>query len=351
MWVFCARIWHGTFWSGTCTVVYRQVRLQKKKSRSILCSWVHVRRHQGENSRFSFSTSLVHETVHSTNWAVSPRTGQQICSDQWAEWLLIWGGWSLKNVELRTASLSQCGVCLTDWTWWFGTSNKSNISNQFSSFATGLRLDEGSSLTKNGCNWHIQTTVSERSPNHRKRGGRFIMKLLRSCCHRLNKWNGSWEKTEILHNSKPRIGHVRTAFQTCLRLSLVNSLSWRIFSLLFLFSRQSIRQTPNCNSSLFSSLKRGYWFCNLKQTFRRHFDELQTSMFTSFDYLMDLSREQLLSFQVIIERLLLNMEIRFPCPSFSINTQVAKQNINEATKLSTHSSLLRFNKHVRWLKW
>ena len=57
---------------------------------------------------------------------------------------------------------------------------------------------------------------------------------------------------------------------------------------------------------------------SLRDDFCRYLEELRTRTFSSFEYLRDLSREQLTTFQRIIESFLLNTDNRFPCRSFHL---------------------------------
>ena len=68
-----------------------------------------------------------------------------------------------------------------------------------------------------------------------------------------------------------------------------------------------------------------------KETFKRHLYDLQNSHWENFDYLSRLSDVEKRSFIVVLQKLLLNMEIRFPCLSTSIDIRTAKQNIDLAT--------------------
>ena len=65
--------------------------------------------------------------------------------------------------------------------------------------------------------------------------------------------------------------------------------------------------------------------------------------FASFEYPGKLSSDELLSFEAIIETFLLNMDIRFPCPSFSMDVKVAKEFIDQ----ESHTIDITFMKDVQ----
>ena len=70
---------------------------------------------------------------------------------------------------------------------------------------------------------------------------------------------------------------------------------------------------------------------NLKEEFFRYSEEIRTMSFSSFDYLANLSMEQIGTFRVIVDTFLLNMDIRFPCPSFSMVVRIAKKHIEPSS--------------------
>ena len=67
----------------------------------------------------------------------------------------------------------------------------------------------------------------------------------------------------------------------------------------------------------------------LKQDFIGSLEEIRSHTFSSFDYLTDLTEGQLLSFQTILNAFLLKMDVRFPCPSFSMDTRKTKHYIDQ----------------------
>ena len=69
----------------------------------------------------------------------------------------------------------------------------------------------------------------------------------------------------------------------------------------------------------------------LKQTFNEFLTQMRNGNFSEFDYVGRLCAHERKSFLNIIERLLLNMDIRFPCPSSSIDWRRARQNVNFST--------------------
>ena len=70
---------------------------------------------------------------------------------------------------------------------------------------------------------------------------------------------------------------------------------------------------------------------NLKNEFEQHLTSLSSGDFAKFSYLRQFNGDQLCSFQQIIRKFLQNMDIRFPCPSFSIKKKLAARNTNQTT--------------------
>ena len=75
----------------------------------------------------------------------------------------------------------------------------------------------------------------------------------------------------------------------------------------------------------------------MKEVFRQHLCDLHNSRFDNFTYIGTLSENEKKSFCVILEKLLLHMDIRFPCPSTSIDMRRAKRETNlETNTLDRH---------------
>ena len=82
---------------------------------------------------------------------------------------------------------------------------------------------------------------------------------------------------------------------------------------------------------------------NLREDFCCYLRKIGARSFASFEYLGDLSSDELLSFEVIIESFLLNLDIRFPCPSFSMDMKVAKSFIDQ----ESHTIDITFVKDIQ----
>ena len=89
----------------------------------------------------------------------------------------------------------------------------------------------------------------------------------------------------------------------------------------------------------------------LKEEFRVYRDDIRSITFSSFDFLGVLTNEQLPSFLEIIDAFLLNMEVRFPCPSLSIDTRVAKQHVDQTLYQINPSFLKEVGRRAPYKKW
>ena len=69
----------------------------------------------------------------------------------------------------------------------------------------------------------------------------------------------------------------------------------------------------------------------LKHEFSHDMNNISTGDFCNWRYLEKMNQQQITSFKFILSELLLNMDIRFVCPSFSIDTRQARRNIDETT--------------------
>ena len=58
---------------------------------------------------------------------------------------------------------------------------------------------------------------------------------------------------------------------------------------------------------------------------------MKRNCFPDFEFLSALTEPQKETFQLVMKKTILNLDIRFPCPGFSINTTQAKQNTNNLT--------------------
>ena len=59
---------------------------------------------------------------------------------------------------------------------------------------------------------------------------------------------------------------------------------------------------------------------------------MKAGIFEDFEYLEKMDRQEIATFQKIIKAFLFNMEVRFPCPSFSIAKRVARRHVDPTTE-------------------
>ena len=71
---------------------------------------------------------------------------------------------------------------------------------------------------------------------------------------------------------------------------------------------------------------------NLKESFSRDLDEISSGYYGNFTYLVGMSEFQIATFKKVLSALILNMVIRFACPSFSIDIRVAHRNTDQTTQ-------------------
>ena len=69
---------------------------------------------------------------------------------------------------------------------------------------------------------------------------------------------------------------------------------------------------------------------------------MKRNRFERFKYITGLNDSQKATFLLVIETMILNLDIRFPCPGFSIELGVAKRNTNVISKTLEHA----FNKKM-----
>ena len=69
----------------------------------------------------------------------------------------------------------------------------------------------------------------------------------------------------------------------------------------------------------------------LRQDFSFDMDKISSGDYSNWRYLEKLNERQMTSFTVVLSELMLNMDIRFICPSLSIGTRLANRNIDETT--------------------
>ena len=68
-----------------------------------------------------------------------------------------------------------------------------------------------------------------------------------------------------------------------------------------------------------------------KKRMGHYFGETRINCYTRFEFITSMNDWQKRTFQNVMEMTILNLDIRFPCPSLSIQTTVAKEIIDPAT--------------------
>ena len=81
---------------------------------------------------------------------------------------------------------------------------------------------------------------------------------------------------------------------------------------------------------------------NFKKEMRGYLGEMKNDCFQRFEYIMGLENSQKATFLHVMEMMVLNLDIRFPCPGFSIETGLAKRN----TDTTTHTLQPEFYKRM-----
>ena len=96
------------------------------------------------------------------------------------------------------------------------------------------------------------------------------------------------------------------------------------------FVLERVHMTNNKLQERYLVLPHAWLMINkFKEDFRVYRDDIQSITFSYFDFLGVLTNEQQSSFLEIIDAFLLNMEVRFPCPSLSMDMRVAKQHVDQ----------------------
>ena len=114
------------------------------------------------------------------------------------------------------------------------------------------------------------------------------------------------------------------------------SISNAFFIAHFKFARFLLDEICVLNSTMqeeFATLP-GLWHSvlNFKNKMKVYFDEMKRNCFEKFEYIMPLNDSQKETFLNVMEMTILNLDKRFPCPSMSIDTHMAKRNVNETTR-------------------
>ena len=65
---------------------------------------------------------------------------------------------------------------------------------------------------------------------------------------------------------------------------------------------------------------------------RVYLDEMKSNCFVRFEYITTLNNSQQATFVQVMEMMILNLDIRFPCPGFSLEIGMAKRNTDMMTK-------------------
>ena len=99
----------------------------------------------------------------------------------------------------------------------------------------------------------------------------------------------------------------------------------------FLFARFVLRKICAVNKKMqqeFSVLPFAWRLLeSLKEELSRNLAEMRARNFDSFDFLQNIENGKNQTFENVLQRCLLSLEKRFPCPSMSLNTRVSKRHI------------------------
>ena len=100
----------------------------------------------------------------------------------------------------------------------------------------------------------------------------------------------------------------------------------------FLFAKSLLKKICSVNQKMqerFSMLPHSWILLNgLKNDLKNCLEEMQAGNFEHFPFLQNVESAQIPSFETILQRCLLNMETRFPCPSKSFNMRHANEHLN-----------------------
>ena len=103
----------------------------------------------------------------------------------------------------------------------------------------------------------------------------------------------------------------------------------------FLFAFVILEKISDVNEILqrqYMTLPEAWHLINrLKETSREYYNQMRTGRFDNFEFIAPLNAEQKKTFEVVIQNLLLNMEVRFSCPSTCIDSKLAEQNFDFST--------------------
>ena len=104
----------------------------------------------------------------------------------------------------------------------------------------------------------------------------------------------------------------------------------------FKFAQSILEKICRVNSQLqqtYMTVPQAWWLIQkLKDSFSRDLNEISSGNYGNFTYLEGMNDCQKTTFKTILTSLLLNMDIRFACPSLSIDTRVAHRNVDPITQ-------------------
>ena len=111
----------------------------------------------------------------------------------------------------------------------------------------------------------------------------------------------------------------------------------------FLFARFVLRKICAVNQKMeeeFTMLPFAWVLLNgLKKELSQNLDEIRARNFGNFDFLETIESEKIISFENVLQRCLLGLETRFPCPSMSLDTRVSKDHLSPSLLSINHDYL------------
>ena len=179
--------------------------------------------------------------------------------------------------------------------------------------------------------WHISGQEVQNNHNTIRNSLEFLQRCLGECSEP-DEW--SWKifnTRRRFHGSEGKTFH----FPGALVQQSRNFFSDTFILSHFMFAFDLLKKI-NC---LNDALQEQYTVClscgktknRMKRTFCECLQQMKNESFGSYDYISNHCDREKKSFLNIIERLILNMDIRFPCPSSSIELRQARQYTNYST--------------------
>ena len=104
----------------------------------------------------------------------------------------------------------------------------------------------------------------------------------------------------------------------------------------FFFAHYILERICNVNTQLhqrYMTVPRAWCLVQrLKEDFSRDMSEITAGNYGDFGYFVGMRENQITTFKTILTALLMNLDIRFACPSFSIDTRAAHRNLDQTTQ-------------------